>query len=440
MKGFADFNKDSHKAHSSQKVTVATWNLLADGLSFGEFLSDQGDVKVCNWSVRWSKIVDILNDLFSNGVDIVATQENDHPEYILFGLQQLIPNIQLIKLLKINDDKDSNSKNFLTSRDIGGFDLGKFDIQNDTLSVYYNPIDGLDVCVGEEPYYNFFIVDKKTYAGNVCFTKGGKTFNVINAHLSSGEDVDKATQRVKETEAIIKHTEDVSIVNPIILMDSNSSDLYPLDEAVQRINGLIPGRKTDKKGKEVNDWKNLVQGSPQDIVPGDAVLQKLEDAHYVDLLHNTDNECFKMRHGSGGQPSKFGTLMFDRIDKIVIKNHDGISGNPLELSDFTKKFTKYKEKMDAGDKQRVIDIRHNIDGMRDKLEKKVKEEKWSDVVGQKRGEVVGRDTKGNPNKWEPNYAPLSDNDILSQNVQNALYPNIDAPSDHPPCVAEIFLQ
>ena len=421
----------------SVSVKVATWNLLADGLSFGEFLSDEGDRKVCDISVRLGKIVDTLSDLFKNGVDIVGTQENDHPEWILDGLRQSIPSIELIKLKKT--DGPSNSFKFLTSRNMGRFDLGKFNIQNDTISIYYNASNNLSTC---DEGNSFLIDGKKTYGAEACFVKNGKTFHIFNAHLSSGEDVAKATQRVKEVKDIIKHAQTVK--NPIILMDSNSSDLYPLDKEVQLRNGLIPGSKYDKKKeKNVEDWKHLQQGNKEDILIGDAVLDQFEKAGFTDILDGTPNECFKMRHGSGGQPSKFGTLMFDRIDKIVIPNrlsNPNIRGKPVPLSNFTNQFLQYYDKLTDKQIQRVIDIRNNVDDMRDALEKKVKDERWSDIVGMQRGQPIGFDSKGVPNHWDPEYQSLEDNTILPQDIQMALYPNIDAPSDHPPCIAEIQLQ
>lgn len=150
-----------------------------------------------------------------------------------------------------------------------------------------------------------------------------------------------------------------------------------------------------------------------------------------------------MRHGSGGQPKKFGTLMFDRIDKIVIPSpfsNSNVKGKALPLSDFTNQFIQYYDKLNDDQIQRIIDIRNNVDDMRNELEEKVKTERWSDIVGMQRGEEIGWDKNGVANDWDPEYQPLEDNDILPQDIQKALYPNIDAPSDHPPCIAEIKIR
>ena len=380
-----------------------------------------------------------MSDMFTDGVGVIATQENDHPEWILKGIKQTIPTVKLIKLKKTDDANPSNSAKFLKSRHMGHFDFGKFDIQNDTISIYYNEINGLQECPGSRPQ-SFLIDGKKTYGASVCFKKGEHTFHVINAHLSSGEDPDKATQRVKEIKAIVDQANRDK--NPIILMDSNSSDLYPLSTTTQAQYGIVPTKKFDKKkGKEVNNWKKLKNNRhSSDIKNGDAVLHYLNQHSYTDILENTDNECFKMRHGSGGQPSKFGTLMFDRIDKIIIPSLGKMKGRALNLSDFTHHFIKYNQKLNPHEVREVEEIRNNIGGKRDQLEEMVKTQAWSDIVGMKRGTPIGWDEKGVPNQWNPPYEPLEDNSILPQHIQKALYPNIDAPSDHPPCIAQITFQ
>ena len=72
---------------------MTTWNILADGLAHGEFLTDGGDASVIDWDKRKDKIVSIMNNLFNiepyqeDGVSIIATQENDHFVDILKDLQ-----------------------------------------------------------------------------------------------------------------------------------------------------------------------------------------------------------------------------------------------------------------------------------------------------------------------------------------------------------------
>ena len=65
------------------QIIVASWNILADGLSYGEFLTDLGDEQVTKFDGRWNKISLIIKQMFENNVTILATQENDHPSFII---------------------------------------------------------------------------------------------------------------------------------------------------------------------------------------------------------------------------------------------------------------------------------------------------------------------------------------------------------------------
>ena len=84
-----EWMQDLSQAHNQeqQSITVATWNILADGLAYGEFLCDEGDAAVTSWNVRQTKIVTTIGQMIENGVDLVCTQENDHPELILKHLR-----------------------------------------------------------------------------------------------------------------------------------------------------------------------------------------------------------------------------------------------------------------------------------------------------------------------------------------------------------------
>ena len=64
-------------------IKIGTWNILADGLSHGEFLSDEGDAEVTRFEKRWPRIGEICVNMFSEGLDVLSTQENDHPEWLL---------------------------------------------------------------------------------------------------------------------------------------------------------------------------------------------------------------------------------------------------------------------------------------------------------------------------------------------------------------------
>jgi len=86
-------------------INVATWNILADGLSYGEFLSADGDEEI-KWENRGNRIVDSLKKMFNGGIDIIATQENDHPTEIL---DKLGSEIGMVSINKLSEPRSSNA-------------------------------------------------------------------------------------------------------------------------------------------------------------------------------------------------------------------------------------------------------------------------------------------------------------------------------------------
>uniref|UniRef100_A0A6C0ENL8 Endonuclease/exonuclease/phosphatase domain-containing protein n=1 Tax=viral metagenome TaxID=1070528 RepID=A0A6C0ENL8_9ZZZZ len=418
----------------SNKIKVGTWNLLSDGLSMGEFLSDKGDKLAIEWGCydegfptdagRGQKIVDVIGHLFNSGLDILGTQENDHPKIIHDALHTLedgheYEHIKLITLHKYDEGAKSNSLKFLEKREPSTTDSKgelqnrycRGDLQNDTVSIYYNS-DKLNQVAEPMPITISTTKGVNSYAQMVCMEvlATGKKLHVVCGHLKSGEKAADAAQRLMEIEQITDATGGKE--NVIMLLDSNSSYQYE--------SSLFPGTNSDD------------------------VLHALKSNGFADVLEprvgeTTGNECYKMRHGSGGQPKKFGTMMLDQIDKIVIGGT--LSGTPLDLPEGSP-FVKYTNKLLRIDIEHLKDVRNNKDGLRKQLEKLVKDERWSDVVGQQRGEVsktVEDRGKMIAVEWNPMYQSVDDNDILPQRLQMALYPNMNAPSDHPPCLATIQL-
>lgn len=369
----------------------------------------------------------MISDLLNSGVDIICTQENDHPEIIYDGIKRKLTNldIKMIKGSKYNTGIKSTSHKLLDNRydylknahDYAPSCLtnsylsipiynNKVDIQNDTLTIYYNTkkierINSFDVRLSEKTYF---------HASEFKLNDTNIEFLIINAHLESGEKTEEAKIREHEITKIIKLC---NIVNKpsIILMDSNSSDLYELPST-----GL-----------------------------GDIVSDILNKHKFKDILQETNNECYKMRHGNGAQPNKFGELMFDRIDKIAISTHIS-KGTALELDDFTQNYIKYNEKLKKNEIDDIRNIRNNKE-LRNQLKELVKKEKWIDCAGKciSKNYCIENDNLVEcPSESTKStiIIPLEisdckDNYLLPLKLQMALYPNTNAPSDHPPCIAEI---
>ena len=350
-------------------------------------------------------------------MDILGTQENDHPEWIHKRLRR---RVGMVKLKKYNKHVVSNSLKFLMKREKheggGGKDPSycRGDRQNDTVTIYYNTRTVFPMKHTAIPISN----DKnkgKTFVGLVHFRHiaTGRTFHVVCGHLKSGEKKNDAAKRLRELEMLMlgltKHNNPIS--DTVMLMDSNSSYKY-----------------------------ESAQGGF-----GDDVQTFLEGVGFSDLLKPergtvTGNECFKMRHGSGGQPGKFGALMLDQIDKIVIRG--SVTGRSVGLPKNTP-FKKFNTGLTAVEKQHLLSVRDNTNDLRNQLQKIVTNERWSNRVGEQRGAPTRFTNDTNGQKialnWDPLYKPLKNNPILSQKLQKRLYPSMSSPSDHPPCLAVIEL-
>lgn len=285
--------------------------------------------------------------------------------------------------------------------------FSKPDIQNDSLTIYYNSEYLLPISKVHK-----ITLSKKSQAGLVSFThkESGKNINILNAHLTSGEDSKKAQVRQNETKALLAGIKSLlgSIDNTIILMDSNSSNQYP---------------------------------GPNDEPDTDIVLKELENEKFTDLLQGSNNECYKMRHGNGGQPKKFGLLMYDQIDKIAVS--PDLSGMARSLREYTNAFIKVTDILGPEELQYIKNLK-NDEVRRKELKKLCENQKWSDKVGQcvvkgKPNKTIFRIPKGDPYLTQNCVGICPDNTILPQDYQRLLYPNVNCASDHPPCIASIYL-
>ena len=394
-------------------LRTGTWNLLADGLSLGEFLTPTGDPDSVYWGNRLPKIVNCLSKFFELGGHIMSTQENDHPEEILEQLIEISKNkhIKMIKVLKYPTDYQSNALKFHLSKDrvmvdCDGekksfrdvyLDTDKLPPQNDSLAVYYNSefIDFLSESRIE--------ISKKgpTYAGKLQMkTKNNILFQIVVAHLSSGEDSKKAIARESECTSIINsiYHDGMKYGPTIILMDSNSSKLY----------------------------------ETKDETLGDGVLEQFKECDYYDILDDAIGlECYKMRHGAGEQPTKFGQFMLDRIDKIMVPNYLLEYSNVWDITNDIG-FTTYNNVLNKEVVKSLVSLRTTIE-KRLRLKEIVTGSGPPNFIGSW-GEKVGLSRQG----IALTESQLSEA-ILPLNSLQHIYPNLNSPSDHPPCFAQINL-
>jgi hypothetical protein len=353
-------------------MRISIWNILADGLSTGEFLT-KDDVQWCN---RRHRIVSMIDKL---SVDLIATVENDHPLWILNELKEKDPRWKAViffkgehgtlkyttcrKLRSLDPKitfKDEASSVLASLYDCVETDSYRCD---DTMTVYYNSEKyHTPLYIGYTPndYCQIPMIERDT----------NKTFNLIVAHLKSGESYLAESLRVTEMNKMFTNISD----DTIILMDSNNSVYYE-----SQYDGLT-------------------------------VSQTVRNHNFV-ILDNPSGQCFKLRHSKGDQPSKFGQLMFDTIDKIIIprsatgtivNEYEILSAKDIELATLLR--LKYRSII------RELCI-----------------EQWTDTINSIDFEVL-YDRLQLPKQY-------SLKDLID--LFNKLYPNEYMPSDHPPLVAEI---
>jgi hypothetical protein len=199
--------------------------------------------------------------------------------------------------------------------------------------------------------------------------------NVICSHVRSGEGITNEKIRAHQLNEILKVANQGESAS-VILVDSNTSDLYR---------------------------KDIKQSGPKDVILVDDVIH---EAGFKNIVPTKGNECFKMRHAKGKQPHKFGNLMFDTIDKILVK--------PELCDDFSFVKVGWLKTLDDKNYNEVLSWRVDED-KRKMLKKCCCDKVWGDDMNQ-------NDT---------------DDNQFEKNIALQLYPNQNIPSDHPPVVAEI---
>lgn len=355
--------------------------MLADGLSLGEFMTYGGDDECCAWAMRGPRVVAVIQQMLEK-LDLVAVIENDHFHSILAQLGPTVGGLHMIdakklaaspayKFSKPNPDVTFESECGRFAPAIAAmYGAAPTDVYrvDDGLSFYYKrdklaPADDSengDVTAGHVTFLQDFRI-KAT----------GQVISFAAAHLSSGDALKNERLRVQSL-ADLKDAS-ASTAKVVVLMDSNYSRHYSVE----------------------------CDPSADDVI---------EQAGWVSAVPEDGNECFKMRHAQGGQPKKFGDLMFDGIDKILVKGHKSCKQIKLSLAAFKSSLP------NAIDQQQIMAIRTNP-VRREELKEACVKGGW----GQDNSEIPASDVEG--------VVPLG---LLQQ-----LYPNAAAPSDHPPVAASI---
>jgi len=226
----------------------------------------------------------------------------------------------------------------------------------------------------------------------VCFTDvNGGIINVFPAHLASGESYVKEMKRVRELKSILdvaKHVE-----NPVILMDSNTSDSYEHQY-----------HQNDDQLKET-------------------VTTCLSEYGFQVARSSVDtSQCFKMRHAQGAQQNKFGAFMFDTIDKVCVQH--GTEHKFVCIPD--EIFKKYDIQLLP-----LLQNWRSNPSLREYLRDACVKLTWGENITLNDTGALD-DVLLIRNNMKPKQTV--------KNVLSQLYPNVDAPSDHPPLIVDLQVQ
>jgi len=457
--------KITERRSSGPGIGVCSWNILADGLSSGEFMNSGGE-SVIFWKNRGPKIASNILALLSsrkNEISIVATQENDHPTWILSEIQKHMPQVKMVRCSKgknsekfyINrlsdeltnnghydksptmslDDHDQKISEFLkaSTPDVleelmskkgltcttyaqekcpppDGKQQDDFYHSKDHLAVYYNSdvvrlnttIDETGLFQNEEGVFRLnFTYPVKTEEYN---------FDIITAHLKSGENEKGEVKRVKELRAILDEADVCE--NPIVLMDSNTCGQYR--------NTILQHRQ------RATDEGNIL--SEEMIFVNDLILSK-KYKNIIDEDH-TNHKSIKMRHAQGSQPKKFGELFYDTIDKIIVPADTEVQ--PIAVNTLLSS-TSVLRVFPAKNSEGINQLRNNP-FVRNFLKDVCVDEKWGP-------EMRNNSTKKMDHFCKTNKRFLGGGGKISnvKEILLGLYPNEHMPSDHPPVAATVFV-
>jgi hypothetical protein len=384
-------------------MKVGLWNILADGLSEGEFLTARGKLDTM-WICRRERIVEILKNMILSGVDIIATIENDHPLWILNEIREEFPEWRAVIVFRTHEGKiqksvcrirkearqDNYSSTFFgeSSEKIGElYEFSPSDryVCDDTLTVYYDSSkyvleeflsDSFTKMFDSKPSESTFLFTERRFA-QLFFrkTETDERFNVVIAHLPSGDDEEKEKLRVR----ILNQILDLCTENSIVLMDSNSSVDHPSDFPHASFTETIYSR----------DFHPLLMWS----------------------------ECFKLRHSHGDQTSKYGRFIFDTIDRVIIHRSKHFQEIPFVMP-LTQKQEYLANRISCNDRSREI------------IERLCRE-KWGETTDTIDFEELS-------NLLNPIGKVHSSPEELKE-LFESMYPNQHLPSDHPPIMVEVYL-
>lgn len=446
---------------SATTARFASWNILADGLSEGEFMTDGGDRVCTQWENRGPRVQAVIEEMMNTKrVNILATQENDHFWSILHNAQKNVSHLRGV-LCVPNLTELSNTEEFFMRRHIPNEDLPakpaktatpdqnteyarelysrvQFDEhyssyneehvprefvnrRMDALGVHnvstahgYICPDGLGVFYDSrvmrlvDVHGDYDIICDGAYEyeekhGFLEFMhlRSQTRFLIVVAHLKSGENAKAERKRAQQMQHL------TCTLNRILLDDSKKRG----DDARPLVPVMLMDSNTNEMYQEVASAEDVSITTVDDV---------LERASLVDVVDERA-QCVKMRHAQGGQPRKFGELFVDGIDKCIVPERlaDAFRLDESPLETFQCIPEQHHAKLSA--------IR-NDERKREALKQFVIEHQFGDDM---------RDNCFRLPADTEHPIGIATHELCESLLE--LYPNDRAPSDHPPVVVQCDL-
>jgi len=179
--------------------------------------------------------------------------------------------------------------------------------------------------------------------------------------------------------------------------------------------------------------------------------QVISDHSFKNLVPSKGYECFKLRHAQGDQPSKFGQLMFDSIDKILVPQN--YLGNEIKFDLFQKYPIEYwpilynwrtNEEIRSLFSKYCSNI-NNIKGKSEYVPKQIgkllidnnPQNRWNSSVNSIEYQLLFQEISKVNEKGSLTHQNKLDHTTDIQAIFSFIYPNSNAPSDHPPLIFDI---
>jgi len=444
------------------RIEVIFWNVLARGMSYGEFLTNGGDKVNVIWSDRKYRIADKIIEQLHEG-RIVTCVEMDHYSWFLRYIRECNPALDIRGHYCPKIDRNKNFSNSNLSLSVSRL-LRKYDSEVEIVS----NLNGKDLKMAYSKlceYYvednrniesfddNYVCIDYMDFLGELLGTTLISTMPYVSFDCScvfwdsnrftKFENIESPHKKFDynydyKNIANIDYNEDgftgvrlmerkTKMVFDVFVahLKSGESAKDELTRTYSIHNILEHIKKVALKNSILCMDSNTSEQYQNDMELGyivdkkGAVLGILYD--YVnkfwdtDNLHNNikqtkDTICWKMRAGSR-QEKKNGSLMADRIDVML---------TPKTI--YTEQFIPYKSKITEEDYKYIMEWR-NTKSVRDKIKTECIENKWSNNTSEN---IFSDGFSNTLMKINGN----SQDDKLAEIIEK-LYPNRNMPSDHP---------